>query len=367
MMKNFSKLFFTAFLICCQAFICALPSYSQDVTYNPYFVEDVEVNVVAKTPAEARNLAVKTARKDAFLILLTRLSVDSKVFTRVTDDEIIDMVRSEQVFDEKVAGAAYSGRFNVTFAKDFVDYVLAQKNYKIAAASEDYVQKSVYLLIPVKILKKKSLVWEDTNDWRKYLEKAFKTNKNSDFKIPDVNVSDLSILNTEAISNMSAEDIDTVLTKYKGDMLYVVSYSYDDLQNKAFVYIRGYNRFSNKKQWKLSFVNSNHLEDDDLLKIVASKTSDYLANLSKAAKQELNPEVLNIEIEIKNLNNWLVIKDKLERSGLIDKMDIEAISRDYARVSVSYTDSTIPAVEAFHRIGLDLIKKMDGNYLLRLN
>lgn len=365
-MKFTSKLFFVIFLLTFQALIGASSSYSQDANYNPYFVEDVEVSVTAKTPADARNLAVKTARKDAFLILLTRLSVDSKVFARISDDEIVDMVRAEQVFDEKIAGSNYSGRFNVTFAKDFVEYVLNQKNSKIVAVSEDSGQKDSYLLIPIKVLKKKALVWEDGNDWRKYLEKSFKANKNDDFRVPDVNISDVAILSVDAINNLTSADLDTIFAKYKSEMLYVVSYSYDDLENKAFVYIRGYNKYSNKKQWKLSFVNSKNLDEEDLLKIVASKTSEYLVNLSKSSKQELNPQVLNIQVEIRNLDDWLNIKNKIERSGLVDKMDIEAISRDYAKISVNYTDSTISPPEAFSQLGFKLIKKMDGNYILKL-
>ncbi len=46
---------------------------------NPYVVNDVAVNVSAKSPAEARNLAVKTARRDALAILFARLSVDAKM------------------------------------------------------------------------------------------------------------------------------------------------------------------------------------------------------------------------------------------------------------------------------------------------
>ena len=162
---------------------------------NLYFVENVVANVAGKSPVDARNSAVKSARRDAFAILLSRLSVDAKIVSKINDEDISDMVRAEQVFDEKISGNSYSAALNITFAKDFVDHILSGKGSqsadvsKLAPAEE---VKNIALIIPAKVLQKKILLWEGSNDWRSSISNALDGKEN--FKIPVADIDNITIL-----------------------------------------------------------------------------------------------------------------------------------------------------------------------------
>jgi len=333
---------------------------------NAYYIEGVAVNVTARTPSDARNLAGKTARRDAFLILLARLSIEEKTADKISDEDLSDMVRSEQITDEKIAAGNYSGTFNITFAKDFVEHVLAKKNSKFPEDKE-FAEDSPtsYLIIPVKILKKKILLWEEGNDWRIAVEKAIKSYSDPKAKSPAVDIDDMSVLNSDNVNQISYGELEPLFYKYKVDMIYTVSFIYDDAENHVTVGIHGFSKLK-KMQGGLNFTNSNKVEESELQEKIASKVVDYISKLhSKKAKngaQDL--DLLAIEIPVSRLGDWLMIKNRIERSGLVSKLNIDAISHDYVKISIAYDNSNFDIIDAFAKIGLTLTKRLDESFLL---
>ncbi len=62
-----------------------------------------------------------------------------------------------------------------------------------------------------------------------------------------------------------------------------------------------------------------------------------------------------------------MIKNKIENSNLVNALNIESISRDYAFVTVGYVNSDVEITEAFAKIGLRLSKKGDDFYFINSN
>ncbi|MSP34046.1 MAG: hypothetical protein EXR06_04010 [Rickettsiales bacterium] len=334
---------------------------------DPYIVEDVAVSVSAKSPTEARNLAVKTVRRDAFAILLARLSLESAVVSKISDDEISDMVRSEQIIDEKIARASYSATFNVTFAKDFVEHVLAQKKLpqpekEIAMVVEE---RPIALVIPVKILQRKILLWEGSNDWRPSISKALEGK--GDFKVPVADIDNVVILNPENINKISASEFEPLFAKYQSNVVYFLLFSQDSVGGKASVTVRALSKDS-RSQVKLGFANSEKLEGQELMNKVAGKTIEYLESLkaNEAAAQDKKEQVILLEIPINRLGDWLMIKNKIENSGMVNKLNIEAISCDYVKASVLVVGADSNLEELFAKSGFALTTKSTNLYLLTI-
>jgi hypothetical protein len=332
---------------------------------NNYLVENVDVKVTGKSPSGARNAANANARRDAFLILLTRLEMNVNIADHITDDEISYMVRSEQIDKEKIAGNSYSATFNIMFAKDFVDHVLAQKT---SQKVKDKQQES-YLLIPAKLLKnKKLLLWEDENDWKKAI--AQNLVKRSDavsqkFILPEADMQNIASLNRDNVTNIDYPAIEPVVLKYNSNAAYSLIFFYDEIENKVTINLF-YIRKLQKKQVRLSFVNVDRLGYEALLDKVAAKTIDYLINSQSGEDKVLSSNIIRFEIPISSIGNWLTIKDKIENSNLINQLNIEAISRDYALISVNYIGN-IDINEAFSGVGFSLSKKSENFYRLTKN
>ena len=335
---------------------------------NPYNVEDVAVSVSAKSPTEARNLAVKTVRRDALMILLTRLSLETAIANKITDDDILDMVRSEQIVDEKIAGATYSATFNVTFAKDFVDHILAQKNVQkqeteVTMAVEE---KPVFLVVPVKILQRKILLWEGSNDWRASMNKAL--DGKDDFKIPVADSDNIVTLNPENVNRINVAELEPILTKYQSKVAYFLLFSQDSVSGKANVVVRGLSKAGASSHVRLSFVNAEGLEGQELMNKVAAKTAEYLEGLKnkEATAQSKTEQTISLEIPINKLGDWLMMKNKIESSGFVNKLSIDAISCDYVKASVSVATVDTNLVDLFAKGGFSLTAKTPDIYLLTL-
>jgi hypothetical protein len=176
---------------------------------NIYAIEGIEAKAIAKSPILARNLAFENAKKDAFLVLLSRLNLPPETIANINNDELSSMVRSERVLDEKIANNTYLATFNIVFAKNFVDHVLKTKNLtQIANNQEISTEKSennnqnnleneqlnlnnsqekindnplnnnnLTILVPIQFDKLQPLLWEENNLWKPALEKLIIKNQ----------------------------------------------------------------------------------------------------------------------------------------------------------------------------------------------
>jgi hypothetical protein len=350
------------FLLFCSIFLCFV-SFSFAAETNIYSVENVAVSVVGKSPNDARNLAVATARRDAFLILLTRLDLNINIADNVTNDEISDMVRSEQTDGEKVAGSNYSATFNILFAKDFVDHILAQKKPSLSPDNKDRVAES-YLLIPVKIVKKQPIFWEENNDWKKAIAKTLtKKNLSKKFILPEADLNNLSLLGRDNVALASYSELEPMMLRYNSAAAYSLFFNFDEIENKVNISV-SYVRKMQKKQFKLTFINVDRLGGQALVEKVADKVIDYLNSPKVFENKALKANIVRLQIPVTSLNNWLAMKNKIENSGLVNQISIESLASDRAIISANYTNSEIDIAESFLSIGISLVKKSENFYII---
>ena len=350
------------FLLLFSAFL-AFSNFSFAADASIYSVGNVAVSVSGKSPTDARNLAVATARRDAFLILLTRLEMSTNVADNVSNDEISDMVRSEQTDGEKVAGSSYSATFNILFAKDFVDHILAQKKPAPTEVVPAKVEES-YLVIPVKVVKKQSIVWEESNDWRRAIVKSLnKKSLTKKYIIPDADFNNLALLGRDNAAIAGFAELEPMLRRYNTAAAYSLFFAYDDIENKVSINVY-YIRKMQRKQFKLSFVNVDRLGYEALIDKVADKVVEYLNSPQISENKILTSNIVRIQIPITNLSSWLAIKNKIETSNLVNQLNIETMSRDMAVISVNYLNSEVDIAEAFLGIGILLNKKSENLYVI---
>lgn len=336
-------------------------------TNSIYLVENIEGKANSNSVLEAKDLATKNARRTAFAELLLRLNLDVNLSSKFSDDEIFDIVLSEQISNEKISPNEYFANFNILFSKSIVDKILENKN----VAKSDLALQQNYLLIPVKVFAKngfddslsKFSLWDEENEWKKSLQNLLKKRRISQFIVPESDLENIANLSQDNIENVSFADLENMLSKYKAQEAIVMFFTYDKIDNKVTILIQDFDKLQQKK-YKLSFVNVDRLSYEDLTDKTCEKLLEYLVNSKKtAAKLEKN--IVKIEIAISGLNNWLAIKNKIEKSGLISQLDIESISKDYVVISINYSNKKEAIIEAFQKINLVLEKKNNEVYLLK--
>ncbi len=338
---------------------------AQDSEGNIYLVEAVTSKAVSKTANEAKNTVGANARRDAFMLLLTRLKLPISTSDNITDSEIAEMIRSEQVVTEKLSGNSYSATFNITFAKDFVEHILAkklegQKNKKIDERVEKYSEKLV--LIPVKMAKIRPLVWEQENDWKAMMERVISKNRlQKNFAIPEANIENIAIFSGQNIKNSTFADLEKIAIANNSEGVYLLFFNFDVIENKVLIEVV-YLRKLLKRQFRLSFINVDRLSYNDLIIKVAEKTLEYLSNNTIGSDNVLNKNMINISIKIQTLDDWLNIKKLIENSNIVEEVLVNSISRDEVKASINYSNSKISIEEAFGNIGIVISKQSQGFY-----
>ncbi len=349
--------------------------FDAKASQNIYEVENIQINTSAPTPAQARDLAVANAQKNGLVILLNRLGVDSKIIDDSSNDEISDLVRSRQIIDENIAGNNYSAIFNLVFAKDFIDDFLLRKNIhdnSLKSPSLGASQNKSALLIPVKILKTQGLLWEVNNEWKGTLERILQDQLNSQLKIPIGDLSDIATVNVEEISNYGYQQFEPLLEKYHCDFVYVAFFDYDYIDNKAIITLKTIRKFQTKEV-KLSLVNVDRLDYVNFLSKTSQRTVEYLLNPQNfdssgndLGSQKATQNIIQLTILVSNLDEWLVIKNKIEASNLINQMEIKSILQGKVKISVNYIAKSPNIIDSFAGIGLYGTKESDDSYLLSL-
>ncbi len=330
---------------------------------NPYAVNDVVVNASGKSPTQARTNAINSGQRNAFVILLNRLGIDESVATSLQDNTISDMVASQQIIDEKIAGNNYSATLNLTFSESFVKHYLGNK-----IGIKDLAKSESYLIVPIKLIKNQPLIWEETNDWKLAWENIIKNNKTSSIKLLKGDVEDIGSFNASTINDSNFSSFETALNKYKVDALVFAYFEFDAIENKVNIDLKTIRKFQTN-QIRLDFVNVNQLPMTDLVNKVAGKTADYLIGGDKnsASTSASNiPFNVNIDVLISDLGDWMTVKNKLENANIISALKVNSVSKDLVKINVTYNNNNGDIINFFAKYNLFLQKKPEGGYFLSL-
>jgi hypothetical protein len=346
------------------AFFSLNSSLAQDFEGNIYLVEAITSKAVSKTANEAKIIVGTNVRRDAFMMLLTRLKLPIATSDNVTDAEIAEMVRSEQVVNEKISKNSYSATFNIIFAKDFVEHILAKKfdgeKIKQVDKPESYSEKIT--IIPVKMAKIRPLVWEQENDWKVMLERVIAKNRlQKNFAIPEANIENVTMVNGQNIKNIAFSDVEKISSANNSEAVYLLFFNFDEIENKVLIEVV-YLRKLLKRQFRLSFINVDRLSYNDLIIKVAEKTLEYLGSNTIGSDNVLDKNIVNIRIKISTLDDWLNIKKTIENANIVEDVAVSSISRDEVKAKINYNNTKISIEEAFRNIGISISKQDQGFY-----
>ncbi len=338
---------------------------------NIYAIEGIEAKATAKSPILARNLAFENAKKDAFLVLLSRLNLPPETIANINNDDLSSMVRSERVLDEKIANNTYLATFNIVFAKNFVDHVLKTKNLtQIANNQEISTEKSennnqnnleneqlnlnnsqekisdnplqnndLTILVPIQFDKLQPLLWEENNLWKPALEKLIIKNQlHNQFIILNSNLSYITVLNAQNIKNIDFDNIKFILDEKKANSLSLVFLKIDNLENKAIIDVVNINSLQ-KTQFRLSFASLDLVNKTELINSIANKTIEQLKN--KTIKPSPTPKNnYSLQFPIKSYQQWQNYQSTLQNSGSIAKITINNLSFDNITITLEYNGKT---------------------------
>lgn len=334
-------------------------SFAQKSESNPYVIEGIRANAIGDDPSKARDIALRKAKREAVEVLLNRLNYPVEIADELDEVDIFKMIRSQQIDNEEIVGNQYIATLNIVFSQDFVDDVMEKNNFKIITD----INVRPFLLFLAEDKDGEIILWEQENSWAK----AVKNNIKQDFKnpivIPEANIDNVRIINSSNLKKIDYQNIEPIYARYGVDSSYITIFSYDKDLNEIYIditYIRGLQN----KAIKLKFVNTDFLEKDELIDIVAKKTVSYLISLNSSYIQDQVSYEKVLAVPISSFGNYLMIKNKIEKSGILNSMKLNVVSKNYFLISANFKDDEKMVANDFKKIGLTLEKKSPNYYTL---
>ena len=369
--KAISKFFILIF------FACSFSAFAQEqvaetsaseVKENIYKIDRIPISAAADSATESRAKAILYGQRQGFEILLKRLGIDEEFAANVSDDLIVDMVASQQILDEKIAGNKYRAFLNVTFSESFAQHYLQDKKFvrQISKKTDSY------LIIPIKTTAERFLIWESDNDWNEKWRKLLKNKDLDSLNLAKGDIEDITIFDSKTIYQANYSTLENAFSKYRSSAVVLAYFDFDKIENKVEITLKIIRKYTTKKV-RLDFVNVNQLPYQDLADKVAKKTADYLIatqdNLQSEEGQTVEvPENIDIEVLISNLGNWMEVKQKLESENIISNLKIISMSSDLVKVNVSFNKKFEKEggslLDLFAKQGLILFQKEEGGYFL---
>ena len=351
-----------------------LASKSSDSSKNsPYLIQNIQVEANGKSANDAKIIATKNARRQALTKLVERLKI-SKNIEKISDNELEQMIKSEQILLEKFSNNNYQATLNISFSKKFIAFYLKNKNdnplnnsdsiqnlaiNKAEKPELDDVNKHNTLILPVKKQGNNFMIWEEKNEWRSSLEKSLQKNKlftNNEILILKNEINNLEIINNENIEDLQYLDFEPILIQQKSDNLYLVIFEYDEIENKARIIVKNFSK-NPKKTVILNFVNVDFLKYSELIDKVSVKLIEYLLNNKNLINNEINQNNITLDIEINDFESWIKIQQKIINSGLMSNIFLKSISKQKTTISGNYLGNKNKIIEDFKNIDLSIKKK----------
>jgi len=351
-----------------------LASKSSDSSKNsPYLIQNIQVEASGKSANDAKMIATKNARRQALTRLVERLKI-SKNIEKISDNELEQMIKSEQILLEKFSNNNYQATLNVSFSKKFINFYLKNKNdnplnnndsiqnlatNKVEKSELEDTNKHNTLILPVKKQGNNFMIWEEKNEWRSSVEKSLQKNKlvtNNEILILKSEINNLEIINNENIEDLQYLDFEPILIQQKSDNLYLAIFEYDEIENKAKITVKNFSK-NPKKTVILNFVNVEFLKYSELIDKVSVKLIEYLLNNKNSINSEVNQNNITLDIEINDFESWIKIQQKIINSGLMSNIFLKSISKQKTTISGSYLGNKNKIIEDFKNIDLSIKKK----------
>ena len=351
-----------------------LASKSSDSSKNsPYLIQNIQVEANGKSANDAKIIATKNARRQALAKLVERLKINKNI-EKISDSELEQMIKSEQILLEKFSNNNYQATLNVSFSKKFIGFYLKNKNEnplnnnnsiqnlatnKVKKSELEDVNKHNTLILPIKKQGNNFMIWEEKNEWRSSVEKSLQKNKlvtNNEILILKSEINNLEIINNENFEDLQYLDFEPILIQQKADNLCLAIFEYDEIENKARIIVKNFSK-NPKKTVILNFVNVEFLKYSELIDKVSVKLIEYLLNNKNSINSEANQNNITLDIEINDFESWIKIQQKIINSELMSNIFLKSISKQKTTISGNYLGNKNKIIEDFKNIDLSIKKK----------
>lgn len=307
-----------------------LQSFAGEAIVN----SQVEVDVVGKTPEDARSQGAAKAEVDALTDLLNKLApsgTTADIISQLDARKISKMVKNSQILDEKVTGNRYHANIMISFDGDELSDLITKTAAQTPETKESTV--SSFLVIPAYSQDGgKEVLWEDDNPWRNVWKNVGLEVVSGDVIVPYGDTNDSNSINVKNLETVSYGTLAPTTIRYGVSDIVILDAK---LTSKPDLVLSVSKRriARGRSEVNLMTYRADPQETRDLLLTRAArdivynlqhKKSEELSNLQNTRGGERNK--LMVLASISTLGSWTKLRESLTALPMVDNVEVLAIS-----------------------------------------
>ncbi len=332
------------------------PASAQTPSERDIFtVREVPVDATATNVTLAREQGLLAGRMAAFWKVIDRLVApeDIERVPQPTAGEVITMVRDFSVSGERSSAVRYLSDMSVRFHPGPIRSLLR-------AAGVPFTETVSKPLVVVPLYRESAggrlLLWDDPNPWRMAWMSPAADNGLVPFVLPLGDIGDLTTLSMEEAVAGDDAALAALSARYEtaGSVVAVAEVSTDtgispavgESNNTAetseiinvLLTLTMHHRDLPTSQMVVSYAGEPGEDIEDVLTEAASTAASSVQNVWKAANRVAFNSTSQVTalVPVSGLQQWVGIKNQLEAVSLIESVNLQAMTRDRAQVTLVY-------------------------------
>ena len=320
-----------------------------------FTVRIVPVDATAVNVTKAREQGLLAGRITAFWKVIERLVApeDLERVPEPTAGEVIIMVRDFSISGERSSAVRYLAEMSVRFHPGPVRALLR-------AAGVPFTETVSKPLVVVPLYREyaggRLMLWEDPNPWRIAWTDPASENGLVPFVLPLGDIDDLTTLSVEQAVAGDSAALDALAARYEtgGTLIAAAEISAEaaipteapgeegevaaDEVISVLLTLTARHRDLPTEQVVVSYTGEPGEVHEDVLAGAARAAAAMVENTWKAPNRVAYDSTTEITalIPLTGIQNWVSVKNQLETVPLIERLDLQAITRDRAQVTLVY-------------------------------
>jgi hypothetical protein len=299
-----------------------------------FTAERVPVDVTAATVNDARDRGLVQGRVTGLRKVVERLVArdDLSRVPTLTSTQIIDMVRDFSIANERSSAVRYIAELTVRFDPNAVRRLLRNAGIPFA----ETMSKPLVVVPVLRTAENRTLLWEENNPWRGAWIKTASANGLVPLLVPNAEPKDISAVTLDQAMNKDAGALATLASAYDaGGALVALAVVDGPAVRVTLTAVRP--GVGNDDLTAGASAQSGQ-SFDDLLAAAARAASIAVEENWRTRNSVTFGTVgqLTALVPITALKDWLTVRERLNGVSLIERVDLQAITRDRAQVTLYY-------------------------------
>ncbi len=332
--------------------------FSVNIVYD---VNNIKVEGEIITDNDRKKL-VEKGIYDAFIKFInkTLLQEDIDSLKNIKIEEIKDLLFSYQIAENKINKNKKNELIlNVKFKQSKINKFLINKGISYSDVSDISLT-----LFPVFIFEKEVYLYSDNyfyNNWKS--EEPEEKTSFVTYNLALENIEDFQYINSNK-ENLELIDVRKLLTSYENKNYAFVVINVSKNKLKAFIKTSIQNK-EIIRNLNLNFDSTNKNKSFNLaIKEIKSEIKQIWK--SQNLVDFSTPSFLDFSLEFNNVNDFLKIKNILDKMELIDNYAVLELTKDYAKLRIKYNGRIIKIKEKFNQKDI-LVEIVDNEWKLKIN